>query len=82
MLRQKGLPEVLRWLLHPPRGRRRSHHSRGRGRHIPVPLLVLLVLHLQTLVFDLVFFFMFHPQQRSTKKAQENEKVYAKAHGK
>ena len=56
VLRQKRLPEMLRGLLHPSRGRRRSHHSRGRGRHIPVPLLVLLVLDLETLVFDLFVF--------------------------
>lgn len=54
VLRQKGLPKVLRGLLHSPRRRRRSHHPRGRRGHIPVPLLVLLVLHLQTLVLDLV----------------------------
>lgn len=71
--RQKGLPtKVLRrGRLHPSRCRRRSHHPRGRRRHIPVPLLVLLVLHLQTLVFDLVYSRK-HEQQNVQENLQEN----------
>lgn len=53
VLRKERLTEVL-WLLHPATSARCSlHHPRRRGCRIPVPLLVFLVLHLKTLVFDL-----------------------------